>query len=234
MLSLYSIDLRWRIVLFNLVHGFPSREMADLLCLSERTVRGYITLLHQTGDVKPVSCKSGPPRLLGDLEQLHLFQLILRNPGITCMNYNTGYKKLMVLGSMFPQYAIPSSSWAAQGRYYMLPYNNQHTSSSHTRTTDVLTGVLHCFTFLYYPMQADQYAVGTSIGLLIRLPNVSLRHWSSATEHFMLYFLAISNLFCDNFGCGKAFCHRTIRWSQLPPPVANIVSYCFTAPYRSI
>ena len=29
-----------------------------------------------------MSHRSGPQRLLGDLEQLHLFQLILRNPGI--------------------------------------------------------------------------------------------------------------------------------------------------------
>ena len=78
----YSIDLRWRVVWFDLVHGFTSREIADLLCLSERTVRRYITLFHQTGDVKPVSHRSGPQRLLGDLEQLYLFQLIMRNPGI--------------------------------------------------------------------------------------------------------------------------------------------------------
>ena len=43
---------------------------------------GTSLLFHQTGDVKPVSHRSGPQRLLGDLEQLHLFQLILRNPGI--------------------------------------------------------------------------------------------------------------------------------------------------------
>ena len=78
----YSIDLRWRVVWFHLVHGFTSQEVADLLCLSERTVRRYITLFHQTGDIKPVSRRSRPQRLLGDLEQVYLFQLILRNPGI--------------------------------------------------------------------------------------------------------------------------------------------------------
>ena len=90
---------------------------------------------------------------------------------------------------------------------------------------------LYYLTFLYYPTQADQCAVGTSIGLLIRSPNVSLCHWSSATGHFML---AISNLFCDNFGCGKASCHRTIRWSQLPPPIAIAYKYCFILLYCSI
>ena len=76
------MDLRWRVVWFDLVHDISSREIAHLLCLSERTVRRYIALFHQTGDVKPVSRRSGPQRLLGDLEQLHLLQLILRNPGI--------------------------------------------------------------------------------------------------------------------------------------------------------
>ena len=99
----YSIDLRSRVVWFDLVHGFTSREIADLLCLSERTVRRYITLFHQTGDVKPVSHRSGPQRLLGDLEQLYLFQLIMRNPGIYLHElYNANYKKLIVLESTFP------------------------------------------------------------------------------------------------------------------------------------
>ena len=43
-----------------LVHGFSSWEISDLLCLSERTVQRYLTLLHQTGDVKPAKCRNGP------------------------------------------------------------------------------------------------------------------------------------------------------------------------------
>ena len=42
----------------------------------------HITPFHQTGDIKPVSRRSSPQRLLGDVEQVCLFQLILRNPGI--------------------------------------------------------------------------------------------------------------------------------------------------------
>ena len=82
---------------------FTSHEIADLLCLSERTVRRYITLFHQT-DIKAVSYRNGRQK---DLEQLHLCQLILRNP---CMKYNTNYEKLMVLESMFPQYVVPLSN----------------------------------------------------------------------------------------------------------------------------
>ena len=51
----YSMDLRWRVIWLDLVHGFTSHEVADM-CLSERTVRRYITLFHQTGDVKPGLC----------------------------------------------------------------------------------------------------------------------------------------------------------------------------------
>ena len=82
MLTPYTLELRWRVVWLNLVHGFSSHEVSELLCLSERTVRRYLTLFHQTGDVKPVSRRNGAQRLLGDLEQLHLFQIVLRNPGI--------------------------------------------------------------------------------------------------------------------------------------------------------
>ena len=52
MLTPYSLDLHWRIIRFDLVHGFTSHKIADQLCLSERTLQRYITLFHQTGDVK--------------------------------------------------------------------------------------------------------------------------------------------------------------------------------------
>ncbi len=78
----YALELRWRVIWLNLVHGFSSHEVSELLCLSERTVRRYLTLFHQTGDVKPVSRRNGAQRLLGDLEQLRLLQIVLRNPGI--------------------------------------------------------------------------------------------------------------------------------------------------------
>ena len=77
-----TLELRCRVVWLNLVHGFSSHEVSELLCLSERTVRCYLMLFHQTGDVKPVSRRNGAQRLLGDLEQLCLLQIVLRNRGI--------------------------------------------------------------------------------------------------------------------------------------------------------
>ena len=78
----YALDLRWRVVWLNLVHGFSSRDIGELLCVSERTVRRYLSLFHLTGDVKPASRRNGAQRLLGEVEQLRLLQIVLRNPGI--------------------------------------------------------------------------------------------------------------------------------------------------------
>ena len=78
----YAVDLRWRDVWLNLAQGFSSQEIGEILCLSERTVRRYLTLFHQTGNVQPATRRNGPRRLLGDHEQLQMLQLILRTPGI--------------------------------------------------------------------------------------------------------------------------------------------------------
>lgn len=50
------------------------RYVGQLVCVSERTVRRYITLFEQTGDVQPESQSHGPPKLLGDFEQLILLR----------------------------------------------------------------------------------------------------------------------------------------------------------------
>ena len=52
------------------------------MVFSSYEIQRYLTLFHQTGDVKPASWRNGAQRLLGDLEQLRLLQIILRNPGI--------------------------------------------------------------------------------------------------------------------------------------------------------
>ena len=72
----YAVELRWRVICLNLLHGFSSHEVGELLCLSERTVRRYLTLFQQTGDVKPVSRRNRAQRLL------ELLQIVLWNPGI--------------------------------------------------------------------------------------------------------------------------------------------------------
>jgi len=116
----HSIDLCWRVVWFDLVHA--SHEIADLFCLSERTIRRYITLFHQTGDVKPVSCRNGPQRLLGDLEHLHLFQLILHNPSIYLHELQ---HRLQEAYGVRVHVSTICRSWVVQGRLSdMLPYSN--------------------------------------------------------------------------------------------------------------
>ena len=55
--------------------------MAQLLCISEHTVRRYLTMFYQTWDVEPRPRTNGPKKLL-DLDQLVLLRLILAYPGI--------------------------------------------------------------------------------------------------------------------------------------------------------
>ena len=63
-------------------HSKSPADIAQLLCISERTVRQYLTLFYQVGDVEPRPCTNGPKRLLGDFEQVILLRLILAYPGI--------------------------------------------------------------------------------------------------------------------------------------------------------
>ena len=66
----------------HLAHQLPPNTIADLLSMSERTVRRYLELFNQTGEVQPQPRKNGPSRLLGDFEQVMLLRLIVETPGI--------------------------------------------------------------------------------------------------------------------------------------------------------
>ena len=78
----YSVDLRWRIVWAHMSRSLTSSEIAEIFCVSERTVRCYITLFLQTGDIEPASQRHGPEKLFGDFEQVSLLKIILDHPGI--------------------------------------------------------------------------------------------------------------------------------------------------------
>lgn len=78
----YSTDLRWRVVWLYITHSLKMSDIAEQLCLSERSVRRYIDLFQRTGDVKPCSQQHGPPKLLGEFEQVLLLRLVINNPGI--------------------------------------------------------------------------------------------------------------------------------------------------------
>ena len=54
----------------------------QLVCVSERSARRYVSKFQLTGDVEPVAYRHGPPKLLGDLEQLVLLRLVVERPGI--------------------------------------------------------------------------------------------------------------------------------------------------------
>lgn len=66
----------------SVVNHWDTSDISQLLCVSERTVRRFVTLFQRTGDIKPKSYRHGPPKLMGDYEQLLLLRLILSYPGI--------------------------------------------------------------------------------------------------------------------------------------------------------
>lgn len=78
----FSTDLRWRAVWLYLAHNLDVTEISQYLSISTSSVYRFIELFYQSGDVKPRSYCHGPPKLLGDLEQLILLRLVVNNPGI--------------------------------------------------------------------------------------------------------------------------------------------------------
>lgn len=57
-------------------------DISHYLTISDRTVRRYVRLFEQTGDIQPRIRRSGPPKLLGEFEQLVLLRIIAENTGI--------------------------------------------------------------------------------------------------------------------------------------------------------
>ena len=66
----------------NIANGTSPAEISRIMNVSKRTVRRYLQLFQQTGDVRPRIRRHGPQRLLGSFEQLTLLRLILQRPGI--------------------------------------------------------------------------------------------------------------------------------------------------------
>ena len=78
----YSMDLRWRIVWLKIVEDMSAGAIASLMNISERTVRRYVAMFYQTGDIQPKEHRNGPQPLLGEFEQLILVRLLSENASI--------------------------------------------------------------------------------------------------------------------------------------------------------
>ena len=87
----YATDLRWRVVWLYITQYLDVHEISKQLCLSERTARRYIHLFEQTGDIKPVSQRHGPPRLLGEFE--HVRYLCARAQNLWTTNRKTSVQR---------------------------------------------------------------------------------------------------------------------------------------------
>lgn len=80
--SPYSLDLRWRIIYAYLTQNLDTAHIAQVFSVCERTVKRYIELFEQTGEVQSLQASHGPKPLLDRFEQLTLLHLILKHPGI--------------------------------------------------------------------------------------------------------------------------------------------------------
>ena len=58
------------------------QEIADLLFMSERSVRRYVDLYMSTGGVDTSGCRHGPQQLLSDFEQITVLQSLVNKPTI--------------------------------------------------------------------------------------------------------------------------------------------------------
>ena len=72
----YPVELRWRVVWLYVARNCSISDIANKLCLSERTVRRYTAMFQYTSNVQPITHRHGPVKLLGDFEQLLLLQFI--------------------------------------------------------------------------------------------------------------------------------------------------------------
>ena len=82
-------------------------DIAEQLCLSERSVRRYIDLFQRTGDVKPCSQQHGPPKLLGEFEQVLLLRLSSTTLEYTSMKCSKSGLPGLESASVLPHSARP-------------------------------------------------------------------------------------------------------------------------------
>lgn len=78
----YSTDLRWRVVWLYLVHHLDVRNIAELLSISQKTVKRYLDKFHRTGEIEPSNQQHGPTPLFGSFEEFLLYRIIVEYPGI--------------------------------------------------------------------------------------------------------------------------------------------------------
>lgn len=65
----------------NIAHKRTPSTISRQMCILERSVRRYLKLFEQTGDVKLKSARHGPQLLLGEFKQLTLLRLFAENTG---------------------------------------------------------------------------------------------------------------------------------------------------------
>ena len=122
---LYTTDLRWRIVRLSIVYQCSSADISQLFNVSSHTVTRYVNLFNTTGDVLPRAHSNGPPRLLGQFEQVILLRLIIDAPGIyLCEIQRKLYDRFSVEVSLATIYRTLKYMGCSDREYSMLHCSN--------------------------------------------------------------------------------------------------------------
>ena len=77
----YQIDLRWRAVFLRHIRRIDYSTIGNLLFMSKRSVKRYVKLFDQTGDVSAKK-SSGRPREMTQLEEQVIVETVLHFPDL--------------------------------------------------------------------------------------------------------------------------------------------------------
>ena len=78
----YWDDLCWQIVWLQIARDISPRDITDLLCVGESSVRCYAQRFYGTGSVSPTEYHHGPHELLDEFEQVTVMQSLLSKPSV--------------------------------------------------------------------------------------------------------------------------------------------------------
>ena len=77
----YQTGLRWRAVFLRHIHRIDYSTIGNLLFMSKRSVKRYVKLFDQTGDVSAKK-SSGRPREMTQLEEQVIVETVLHFPDL--------------------------------------------------------------------------------------------------------------------------------------------------------
>ena len=102
----YSSDLRWRAVWLVTLRGMTYEEVSQMLFISERSIRRYVSLFLTTGNVEATKQRHGPQCLLSDFEQIIVLQALIDHPSMYLVELQKSCLMLLALGFTYQLYVV--------------------------------------------------------------------------------------------------------------------------------